>query len=186
MLLGIAARAVYGTLADPEKALPIAAADFLPGAIAGMMIAAVLAAIASTADSQLLLAASSVSHDLATVLLKIRASARTRLAADRTAVLLIGTVATGIALGEVRAVFDFVLYAWAGLGAGFGPALILRLLWSRTTGWGVIAGMVVGVATAVIWRVTLHDQLYELVPAFLFSLLTVVGVSLLTQETSRG
>lgn len=185
VLLGITARAVYGTLADPEKALLIAASDFLPGAFAGTMIAAVLAAIASTADSQLLLAASSVSHDIAVALLRIRASARTRLAADRMAVLLIGTVATGIALGEVRAVFDFVLYAWAGLGAGFGPALILRLLWKRTTDWGIVAGMTVGVSTAVVWRMTLHDQLYELAPAFFLSVAAIIGVSLLTQKTRR-
>lgn len=180
VILGIAARATYGTLADPEKALLIAATDFLPGVLAGIIIAAVLAAICSTADSQLLLAASSVSHDIAVGLLKLRTSARKRLIADRLAVLLIGLVATGIALGEVRAVFDFVLYAWAGLGAGFGPALVLRLVWKRTTGWGVIAGMVVGVTTAVIWRMTLHDQLYELVPALLSSLVAVVIVSLLT------
>jgi sodium/proline symporter len=181
VLLGIAARAVYGTLEDPEKVVPIVAADFLPGAVAGTMMAAVLAAIASTADSQLLLAASSVSHDIV-VLLKIRASARTRLVADRGAVLLIGTIATAIALGEVRAVFDFVLYAWAGLGAGFGPALIMRLLWKRTTGWGIVAGMIVGVSTAVVWRITLHDRLYELVPAFFLSFSIIVAVSLLTQR----
>jgi sodium/proline symporter len=180
VLLGIVARAAYGTLADPEKALLIAAADFLPGGLAGLIIAAVLAAICSTADSQLLLTASSVSHDIAVELLKLRTTARIRLVADRLAVLFVGLVATGIALGEIRVVFDFVLYAWAGLGAGFGPVLVLRLLWKRTTGWGVVAGMVVGVTTAVVWRVTLHDQLYELVPAFLFSFVAAVIVSLLT------
>lgn len=184
VLLGIATRAVYGRLADPEKALLIAAADFLPGVLAGMIIAAVLAAICSTADSQLLLTASSVSHDIAVKLLKLSTTARIRLVADRLAVFLIGLVATGIALGEVRPVFDFVLYAWAGLGAGFGPALVLSLLWSRTTGWGVIAGMVVGVSTAVVWRITLHEQLYELVPAFLFSLVAIVIVSLRTPPSS--
>ena len=186
VLLGIAARAVYGTLADPEQVLLIAANDFLPGAVAGLMIAAVLGAIASTADSQLLLAASSMSHDIAVALLKIRASARTRLLADRAAVLVIGIIATGIALGEVRAVFDFVLYAWAGLGAGFGPALILRLVWRRTTGWGVIAGMLVGVTTTIVWRMTLHEQLYELVPAFFLSLTAVIVVSLLTSSSGNG
>jgi sodium/proline symporter len=185
VLLGIAARAVYGTLADPEKALIVAGSDFLPGTLAGMMIAAVLAAIASTADSQLLLAASSVSHDIAVTLLKLRASTRTRLAADRLAVFSVGVIAAGIALGEVRAVFDFVLYAWAGLGAGFGPALILRLTWKRTSGWGVLAGMVVGVTTAVVWRIALHDRLYELAPAFFLSLMTVIGVSLLTPSPRR-
>jgi sodium/proline symporter len=183
VLLGIAARAAYGTLVDPEKALLIAAADFLPSALAGMIIAAVLAAICSTADSQLLLTASSVSHDIAVELLKLPTTARIRLVADRLAVLVIGLVATGIALGEVRVVFDFVLYAWAGLGAGFGPALVLRLLWKRTTGWGVVAGMIVGVTTAVVWRITLHDQLYELVPALLLSLIAVIIVSLLTPPT---
>jgi Na+/proline symporter len=150
-----------------------------------MMIAAVLAAIASTADLQLLLSASSLSHDVVVVLLKTHASTQTRLIADRLAVLLIGSVATGIALGEVRVMFDFVLYAWAGLGAGFGPSLILRLLWKRTTGWGVVAGMVVGVSTAIVLRSALHDQFYELVPAFFFSLAAVVCVSLLTQPPSR-
>ena len=128
-----------------------------------------------------------MSHDIAVKLLKLPITQRIRFLADRLAVLFIGLVATGIALGEVRAVFDFVLYAWAGLGAGFGPALILRLVWKRTTGWGVVAGMTVGVTTAVVWRITVHDQLYELVPAFLFSLVAVVIVSLLTPSIpARG
>jgi Na+/proline symporter len=85
----------------------------------------------------------------------------------------------------MRSVFSFVLdYGWAGLGAGFGPALIMSLLWRRTTGWGVLAGMVVGIATAIIWRQfsDLHKQIYSLVPAFLFSLVSVAVVSLLTSS----
>ena len=88
------------------------------------------------------------------------------------------------AMGEVRTVFDFVLdYGWAGLGAGFGPALILSLLWRRTTGWGVLAGMIVGVVTAIAWKQfpALHRQLYNLVPAFALSALTVVVFSLLSE-----
>jgi Na+/proline symporter len=82
------------------------------------------------------------------------------------------------ALGKVRVIFDFVLYAWAGLGAAFGPALILILLWRRTSATGVIAGMLVGFTTAVLWRMTLHDYLYELAPAFLLAFVTVWLVSL--------
>lgn len=181
VLLGIAARAVYGTLADPEQALPIAAADFLPGVLAGMMIAAVLAAICSTADSQLLVSASAVSHDLYTRLLGRSASPRARAWINRAAVALIGVVAIVIASAQVRTVFDFVLYAWAGLGGAFGPALILTLLWRGVTAWGVLAGMATGFATAILWRETLHQQLYELVPAFAAALAAVVVVSLLTR-----
>ena len=185
VLLGIVARAAYGTLADPEQALPIAAIEFLPGAVAGMVIAAVLAAICSTADSQLLVSASAVSHDLYVRILGHAPAERTRARINRLAVLLIGAIALAVALAEVRTIFDFVLYAWAGLGAAFGPAMMLTLLWRRTTGWGVLAGMVTGVVTTVVWRETLHDQLYELVPAFLAALIATVVGSLLTQSRAR-
>ncbi len=180
VVLGIAARATYGHLNDPEQALPLAAVDFLPGVLAGLIIAAVLAAICSTADSQLLVSASAVSHDLYIQLLGRRPTEKRRLWLNRAAVLLIGSLATVIAAGKVRAVFDFVLYAWAGLGAAFGPALILVLLWPRTTGWGVLAGMLTGLVTAVVWRETLPFQLYELVPAFVIAFMAVVLVSLFT------
>ncbi|MEZ5525614.1 MAG: sodium/proline symporter [Pseudomonadales bacterium] len=186
ILLGIAAHAVYGSLPDPEQALPIAAADFLPGAVAGLVIAAVLAAICSTADSQLLLSASAVSHDLYVRLLRKSPDERIRVRINRLAVLLVGVVATLIAMGEVRVVFDFVLYAWAGLGAAFGPAMILKLTWKRTTAWGVLAGMLTGFVTAILWRETLHDVLYELVPAFIFAFAAVVLVSLLTNKGTVG
>jgi sodium/proline symporter len=178
--LGIVARAVYGELPDPEKILPIAAADFLPGALAGMVIAAVLAAVCSTADSQLLVSASAVTHDLYVRLLRREPDESRRFRANRLVVALIGVIATLVAAAEVRTVFDFVLYAWAGLGAAFGPALILVLLWRRTTAWGVLAGILAGSITAIVWRQTLHDQLNELVPAFAFAFAAVVVVSLLT------
>ena len=183
VLLGMAARVYFGHLDDPEQILPIITRDssIVPGFIGGMIIAAILAAICSTADSQLLVAASSVSHDLLVRVFKVNASLTTKMIIDRAAVVLIGTIATAIALVEVRSVFSFVLdYGWAGLGAGFGPALILRLCWRRTTGWGVLAGMIVGVATAVIWKQfpDLQAQVYNLVPAFALSMLTIIAVSL--------
>lgn len=101
---------------------------------------------------------------------------------NRLAVLLIGLTGMFVALGEVRVIFDFVLYAWAGLGAAFGPAMILILLWRRTSAIGVIAGMAVGFITAIIWRETLHDVLYELVPAFLLAFITILIASLAYPE----
>ena len=105
---------------------------------------------------------------------------------------LVGITATAIALGEVRSVFTFVLdYGWAGLGAGLGPALIMTLLWQRTTGPGILAGMIVGVTTAVVWKQIewLSSAFYSMIPAFTASLLTIVVISLLTRldyRTDRG
>jgi sodium/proline symporter len=185
VVLGIAARAYYTDLADPEKVLPMAAQEFMPGAIAGLMIAAVLAAICSTADSQLLVSASAVSHDLLVRVFGRKPSERAQVLTDRAAVLLVAGAATAIAAGEVRAVFDFVLYAWSGLGAAFGPALLLTLLWKRTSAWGVVAGMVTGVATTVVWRTYKPWGVYELAPAFLLALFAVVGVSLLSKKRAQ-
>ncbi len=184
ILVGLTARVMFADLADPERALPHSAIQLLPAPLAGMMIAALVAAICSTADSQLLVSASAVSHDIYVRLLGKEPSDQTRTMINRTAVIFIAVIATAIAMGKVRAVFDFVLYAWDGLGAGFGPALILTLLWRRTTGWGVLIGMIVGVATAVVWRETLHKSLYSLIPAFAFSFFTILFVSILTSTTS--
>ena len=178
VLLGVFARAWYGSLNDPETVLPRVAAELLPGLLAGPMIAAVLAAICSTADSQLLVSASTVSHDLYVRVLGRHPGDQHIVYLNRLAVLLVGLLAMVAALGKVRVIFDFVLYAWAGLGAAFGPALILILLWRRTSATGVIAGMLVGFTTAVLWRMTLHDYLYELAPAFLLAFVTVWLVSL--------
>ena len=187
VLLGMAARVYFNNgLDDPEQALMAVARDssIIPGFVGGMIVAAVLAAICSTADSQLLVSASAVSHDLAVRLFGWRLSLAARKTLDRIAVLTVGAIALAIAMGQVRSVFTFVLdYGWAGLGAGFGPALILSLFWRRTTAWGVLAGMVVGFTTAILWRWQLpdwHKQVYNLVPAFGLALASVVVVSLLT------
>ncbi|REJ69405.1 MAG: sodium/proline symporter [Planctomycetota bacterium] len=183
IFLGMAARVTFGEMADPEATLMVIATDssIVPGFVGGMIIAAVLAAICSTVDSQLLVSASAVSHDVMVKLFGIELSPKVQMVIDRLAVLAVGAIATAIAMSDVRSVFDFVLaYGWAGLGAGFGPALIMTLLWRRTTGWGVVTGMVVGVATAIIWKQfpDLQKQVYNLVPAFAFSLMTIVIVSL--------
>jgi len=185
VLLGILARAYYGVLDDPETILPRVAAELLPGVIGGMMIAAVLAAICSTADSQLLVSASAISHDFYVRVLGRSPENRTIQLFNRLAVLGVGLVAMLVALGEIRVIFDFVLYAWAGLGAAFGPALILILLGKRTSAAGVFAGMLVGFVTAIVWRQTLHAYLYELLPAFLLAFGTTLWVSRLLPDTAK-
>lgn len=185
ILTGIAAKVHFGFLEDPENAMMKIATDgaLIHGLLGGLFVAAILAAICSTADSQLLVSASAVSHDFMERLLGIELSMQRRRIVERLALLLVAIVAAVIALGDVRSVFDFVLaYGWAGLGAGLGPALILTLLWPRTTGPAVLVGMVAGVSIAVVWRQfpELNATVYNLVPAFFGSLLIIIGLSYFT------
>ena len=93
-------------------------------------------------------------------------------------------VAVFFALTEIRIIFDFVLYAWSGLGAAFGPVIILGLLWKKTTKQGAIAGMLTGAVVTVVWKnvEALKAIVYELVPAFLLALALTWLVSLMTQK----
>ena len=188
ILLGIAARVYYGDIADPENTLPQIArdGDLIPGVIGGMLLAAILAAICSTADSQLLVSASAVSHDLLERIFGFSPSLKSRKLIERCSLILVAAIATAIAIGEVRSVFTFVLdYGWAGLGAGIGPALMMRLLWKRATGPGIIVGMLVGIITVVVWKQVplLADSCYNLVPAFFGSLASIAIVSYMTEPT---
>ena len=163
---------------DEENVYPVLAQRHLSPFLFGVVLASIFAAIMSTADSQLLVAASGVVRDVYQKTLR-----RDRPVDDRRLVLLSrGTVLVLVALAVLLAllaqgvVFWFVLFAWAGLGAALGPTSILALYWKGTTRAGVLAGIVVGVLTVVVWRLTLHDWLYELVPAFLLSLFaTILG-----------
>lgn len=188
VVLGLACRSLLGTLEDAEQALPIAAIQLLPGALAGLMLAAVLAAICSTADSQLLVASSSLSHDLYARLSGRNLDSRFVVNIDRLGVVGVGLLAMVLALRENRVIFSFVLYAWAGLGAAFGPPLILGLLWRKTSATGAIAGAVVGLLSTVVWKniPLLSATVYELVPGFGLSFLTVWGVSLMGLRKREG
>ena len=170
--------------------MPFIAADtqLVHPIVGGMLIAAILAAICSTADSQLLVAASCISHDTLVRMRNAKPSLSARRMLDRSAVVVLGVVATGIAVGEVRSVFDFVLAAWDGLGATFGPALLLSFLYRRATGTGIFVAMLVGASTALFWRMvpindgaTLHRTIYTLIPAFAAAVVSGIAVSQLTQ-----
>ncbi len=190
VFLGLAARAYFQGmgglegLTDPEEVLPIAARELLPGLLAGVMVAAVMAAICSTADSQLLVTASAVSHDLYVRMTKKERTEQSKFIVNRVTVLVIGLIAMGIAMTGSRVVFDFVLYAWAGLGSAFGPGLILSLLWRGTTSWGVLAGIIVGFGGTIAWVQFFKEPtgIYEMGPAFLAAFVAVVVVSLITSE----
>lgn len=173
--------AEFTALGDAEKIFMFLSGKLLPGLIAGIVLAAILAAIMSTADSQLLVTASSVSNDMFK-LFKKDAKEKTLMWISRGTVIAIAVIAYFIALDPTSSVMGLVSYAWAGLGAAFGPAMLLSLFWKRMTMSGAVAGIITGGVSVVLWETFLNGTgIYSLLPAFFIALAAVVIVSLCTK-----
>jgi sodium/proline symporter len=164
-----------------------------PGFIAGILLCAIIAAIMSTSDSQLLVTASAVSNDIYKTLFNKNATDKQLLTLSRVAVLVVAVVAYVIAMNPTQTVMGLVSYAWAGLGAAFGPAILVSLYWNRMTAKGALAGMITGGATVAVWALCLKDkllvaadgtQVYELLPAFILSTVVIFVVSLIDKKPS--
>ncbi|MBR1659843.1 MAG: sodium/proline symporter [Oscillospiraceae bacterium] len=158
---------------------------FLFAIIAGVILAGILAATMSTADSQLLAASSSVSQDLLQDFLGIRLSPRGAMIAARVTVAAIAVVGVILAWDPNSSVFRVVSFAWAGFGAAFGPVTLLSLFWKRSNRAGALAGILSGGIMVFVWKFGVAKlggvwAIYELLPAFLVSALCIVVVSLLT------
>ena len=164
---------------------------FIFALFAGIILSGILAATMSTADSQLLAAASSVSQDLAQEFLGIKLSNREQMRAARATVIAIAAVAVILAWNPNSSVFRVVSFAWAGFGAAFGPQMLLALFWRRSNRQGALAGLVVGAAMIFIWKFLIAPMggwlaVYELLPAFLLSLAANVIVSLATPAPEKA
>lgn len=173
-------------LADAEKVFMVLVEIIFNPLVAGVLLAAILAAIMSTVDSQLLVCSSALAEDIIDAWAKRDIHSATALKLGRFAVVFLAIIACLLALDPNSKVLDVVAYAWAGLGAAFGPALLISLYWKRMTAAACFAGIVVGGSTVVIWAQFTGGwfDLYELVPGFFLSLITVVIVSLFTAEPS--
>lgn len=169
--------------ADPEMIYLVLSSDFFGPLLYGLLVGGVFAAILSTADSQLLVVASTFARDIYEKIIKKKETIdeTRKLALSRIVVLIAGAAALVLAYTAEDYVFWLVLFAWGGLGASFGPAFILALYWPKTSRAGILAGMISGSTIIVIWRLLLKDVtgLYELIPAFFGSFLAIVLVSLL-------
>jgi sodium/proline symporter len=157
----------------------------------GLILAGILAATMSTADSQLLAAASSVSQNLADEFLHIKMSPKRSMQVARLSVISISVVGSIIALNPNSSVFNIVSFAWAGFGAAFGPVMLLGLFWRRANKQGALAGMVSGGAMVFIWKFALRPlggawNIYELLPAFIVACAANVIVSLLTAAPDKA
>ena len=144
----------------------------------------------STADSQLLAASSSVSHNLFVGLFKKELSQKTALIVARISVIIIAIIAIFIARDPNSSVFNIVSFAWAGFGAAFGPVVLFALFWRRSNKYGALAGMVSGGIMVFVWKYLIRPfggafDIYELLPAFIVASIFIVVVSLLTEEPSE-
>ena len=164
---------------DSEKVFIMMASVIFHPVIAGICLAAILAAIMSTADSQLLVASSAVTEDFYKTIFRPNAGEKELVLVGRLAVICVAIIATLIALNPEQQILELVSYAWAGFGAAFGPALLLSLLWKSMTKAGAISGIITGGLTVIIWSQLQGGlfELYELVPGFLFSLIAIIVVS---------
>ena len=152
--------------------------------VAGLLLAAILAAVMSTLSCQLLVCSSALTEDIYRTFLRKNASQTELVWVGRAMVMMIALVAIGIASNPQSKVLGMVSYAWAGFGAAFGPVVILSLFWSRMTRNGALAGILVGAATVVVWKNYVGLGLYEIVPGFVLATLAAVVVSRLGQPSS--
>ena len=186
--VGLVARAMVGPLADADHAMPALAVQLMHPALAGIMIAGAVAAMMSTVDSQLLVAASAVEEDIYIRLLGGQPRNRTAVWIGRITVLSLGAAAIPIAWNP-QSVFETVFKAWHVLGAGLGPVVILGLLTKRTNHWGAVVGILVGLVIAQFWGTVKPvfggDLLFAngLIPGFVLNLLLAYLVSLATSRS---
>ena len=179
ILLGISGQVLFPGLEDPEHLFPKAAEQLLPTILTAIVLTGVLSAIMSTVSAQILVAASAVAHDIYSKMLRKSLSHEKIIFVSRITVLLLGLGAICISLGETRVIFWFVLFAWSGLGASFGPLILFTLYRKDTTRQGAVAGMLTGFITTLVWKITglSESVIYELVPAFILSSLVIYFVS---------
>ncbi|MCC8126899.1 MAG: sodium/proline symporter [Clostridiales bacterium] len=186
---------MFTTSADSETTVIqfaglLGAKGFLFSLIAGVVLAGILACTMSTADSQLLTAASSVSQNLLQDFLKIHLTEKQSMNIARITVAVIALISVFMAWDPNSSVFNIVSFAWAGFGASFGPIMLFSLFWKRTNLQGALTGMISGGVMIFVWKYLIRPMggvwnIYELLPAFLVSSALIVVVSLLTAAPSE-
>ena len=185
VMIGIAGRVLFPDLADAETVLPRMSEVLFPPVITGIVMIVVLAAIMSTVDSLLILASSAVVRDVFGKIPKIVPSDNKLAMYGKITTVVLGVTAMLVALTDSRAIFWFVLFAWSGLGAAFGPVILCSLYWRRMTKSGAIAGMLSGFLVTVFWVLFAKENaydLYEMVPAFITGIVSIIVVSMITSR----
>ena len=173
-----------------ELANVLAQEGVLAALVAGVVLAGILACTMSTADSQLLTAASSFSENILQDVCNVKVKAKTSMLVARLTIAFIAALAVYLAWNPDSSIFNIVAFAWAGFGAAFGPVMLASLFWKRTTLSGAICGMVAGGIMVFVWKYMVRPMggawnIYELLPAFVVSALIIIIVSLSTKKPSK-
>ena len=194
VFIGIVGRQVFPvahlTKSSAENIFITLATSSLPPLLAGFVMAGILAATISSSDSYLLIAASAFAKNIFQGICKKNASDKQVMTISRVTLLALTLIGVVIALDENSVIFQIVSFAWAGFGATFGPLMLFSLFWKRINKAGAIAGMVSGAGMVFLWKLVISQlgglfAIYELLPAFIFSSICIVVVSLLTKAPSK-
>ena len=194
VFIGIVGRQLFPithlTKSSAENIFITLATSSLPAILAGFVMAGILAATISSSDSYLLIAASAFSKNIFQGIFKKNATDKQVMVVSRITLLTLTVIGVLIALDEQSVIFQIVSFAWAGFGATFGPLMLFSLFWKRINKAGAIAGMVGGAAMVFVWKLLISKlggvfAIYELLPAFIFSAICIVVVSLLTKAPSK-
>lgn len=194
VFIGIMGRFLFPTeltsASAAESIFIVLSKSFFPPILAGFVMAGILAATISSSDSYLLIAASAFSKNVYQGIVKKKATDKEVMWVTRIILLVIALIAIVIALDENSVIFNVVSFAWAGFGATFGPLMLFSLFWKRTTRAGAVAGMISGAGMVFLWKLVISNLggvfgIYELLPAFIFSSICIVVVSLLTAAPSK-
>ena len=178
------------TKSSAESIFITLSTNFLPPLLAGFVMAGILAATISSSDSYLLIAASALAKNIFQGVAHKKATDKQVMLVSRITLIVLTLIGVLIALDENSVIFQIVSFAWAGFGATFGPIMLFSLFWKRTTRAGAIAGMIGGGAMVFVWKLVIAKiggvfAIYELLPAFIFSAICIVVVSLLTKAPSE-
>ncbi|MBQ8506840.1 MAG: sodium/proline symporter [Clostridia bacterium] len=194
VFIGIVGRQLFPTAhltkSSAENIFITLATSSLPAILAGFVMAGILAATISSSDSYLLIAASAFAKNIFQGICKKDASDKQVMIISRITLLVLALIGIVIALDENSVIFQIVSFAWAGFGATFGPLMLFSLFWKRTNRAGAIAGMLSGAGMVFLWKLVISKlggvfAIYELLPAFIFSSICIVVVSLLTKAPSK-
>ena len=194
VFIGIVGRQLFPvehlTKGGAENIFITLATSSLPAILAGFVMAGILAATISSSDSYLLIAASAFAKNVFQGICKKNATEKQVMWVSRITLLVLALIGILIALDEDSVIFQIVSFAWAGFGATFGPLMLFSLFWKRTTRAGAIAGMLSGAGMVFLWKLVISKlggvfAIYELLPAFVFSCICIVVVSLLTKKPSK-
>ena len=194
VFIGIVGRQLFPvehlTKSSAENIFITLATSSLPAILAGFVMAGILAATISSSDSYLLIAASALSKNIFQGVVKKSASDKQVMLISRITLVILTSIAAIIALDENSVIFSIVSFAWAGFGATFGPLVVFSLFWKRINRAGAVAGMIGGGAMVFIWKLVIAKlggvfAIYELLPAFIFSSVCIVVVSLLTAPPAK-